>query len=81
MACGVPVVSSNTTAIPEIIGDAGILIDPNNPLEIAESIGELLGDPDLQRELISLGYAQAAKWTWQSAAQLYLDAVDEFTFL
>jgi len=77
MACGIPVVSSNTTAIPEIIGDAGILIDPNNALEIAERIGELLGNLSLQRELISLGYAQAAKWTWQSSAQLYLNSLQE----
>lgn len=77
MACGVPVISSNTTAIPEIIGDAGILIDPNNVLEIAERMEEVLSNSSLQTELISQGYSQAAKWTWQSAARSYLDSIQE----
>ncbi len=55
MACGVPVVASNTTSIPEVVKDAGILVNPENADDIARAIKNILQNPDLRRELVSKG--------------------------
>lgn len=55
MACGVPVVSSSTTSIPEVVKDAGLLIDPEKPDDIAQAIKRILQNPGLKQELVAKG--------------------------
>jgi glycosyltransferase involved in cell wall biosynthesis len=65
MASGCPVVCSNTTSLPEIAGDAALLVDPANPEAIAEAVARLLGSPDLRRECSERGRRQAARFSWR----------------
>jgi glycosyltransferase involved in cell wall biosynthesis len=65
MACGCPVVCSDTTSLPEIAGDAALLIDPTNPDAIAEALARLLESPDLRGECVERGLHQAARFSWR----------------
>jgi len=73
MACGIPVVCSNSTSLPEIAGDAALLVDPHDPDAIAGAIARAAGDEDLRRELVARGHVRAEQFTWRSAALQYLD--------
>ncbi|SFS38881.1 glycosyltransferase family 1 protein [Paenibacillus sp. 453mf] len=79
MASGVPVISSNLTAIPEVIGDAGILINPNNEHDIYEQIVRISEDSGLQNDLIRRGLNQSKLWSWQNSASAYKNALDEIS--
>lgn len=68
MACGTPVVTSNVSSLPEVVGDAAILVDPNSALEIADAIYQILIDEHLALSLRSAGLTQAAKFTWSNTA-------------
>lgn len=72
MACGTPVITSNTSSLPEAVGDAALLVDPHNPGEIAKAITRVLENPPLQEELRQKGYKQAARYTWQNSARKML---------
>jgi glycosyltransferase involved in cell wall biosynthesis len=65
MACGTPVITSNTTALPEVAGNAALLVDPESTEEIAMALGRLVSDVELQDSLRAKGYQQAAKFTWE----------------
>jgi len=69
MALGCPVISSNTTSLPEVGGDAVLFFDPGSDEELARVITRLLDDPALCRDLSARGRAQAAKFTWRAAAR------------
>ena len=69
MACGVPVVASNVSSIPEVVGDGAVLVNPNNPENIAEGILNLLNDSDFREKMILRGKKQAEKYSWDKAAQ------------
>jgi len=69
MACGTPVITSNTTSIPEIVGNAALLIDPTNGEELSGAIVKLSGDNTLRVELIQKGFLQVAKYSWRKMAQ------------
>ena len=62
MACGVPVVTSNTTSIPEVVKDAGILVNPTDTVEIARGIRQLLRDKDLRARCIQKGLTYAQEY-------------------
>jgi glycosyltransferase involved in cell wall biosynthesis len=68
MACGTPAVASNASSIPEIGGDAALYFDPLNVEEIIDAIRRLLGDDDLRDTLRERGLTQAARFSWQRAA-------------
>ncbi|GGO06403.1 glycosyltransferase family 4 protein [Saccharibacillus kuerlensis] len=68
MACGCPVVVSDTASLPEVCGDAVLYCDPNRPEDIAEKIARVMKDPDLRQEMKSKGLAQAAKFSWEKCA-------------
>lgn len=68
MACGCPVIASNTSSLPEVVGEAGLLVDPTNPETLAESVLRLFADPPLAERLRSDGYARAAKFSWERCA-------------
>jgi glycosyltransferase involved in cell wall biosynthesis len=69
MACGAPVVCSNTSSLPEIAGDAALLVDPTNTDEITDALRRVLTAPGLAEEMRGRGLAQAAKFSWERAAQ------------
>ncbi len=72
---GVPVVVSNTTSLPEICGEAGSYITPDQPVEIASRIDDLLENEALYREKRKLGLAQAGAFTWQKSAERLLKCI------
>ncbi len=67
MAAGVPVVSSNRSALPEVCGDAALLASPDDAEEIAECLRRLIRDEALRNALIARGKARVAEFTWQKA--------------
>jgi glycosyltransferase involved in cell wall biosynthesis len=69
MACGTPVITSNTSAMPEVAGDAGILVDPNHEDAIVAGVLNLLKNSAYRQELISKGLARAKQFTWESTAE------------
>ena len=75
MACGCPVVTSNTSAMPETAGQAAVLADPKDPASIARAIVEVAG-PDRDR-LRDLGLARAGQFTWSATAAATLDVYRE----
>ncbi len=77
MACGTPVISSNRTAMPEIVGDAGILVDPYSIDEIAFQINRILSDQHLRNDLIEKGLKRAKSFSWDIAAQKLLSVFYE----
>lgn len=68
MACGAPVVTSNVTSLPEVIGDAGITVDPTDAGALADALRRVLSDAELRAELRAKGLARAAQFTWQRTA-------------
>lgn len=73
MACGTPVVTSNTSAIPEIAGEGGILTDPKNPEEIAAQLLQLENDPDFYRRQVDYGLQRTGRFSWAKTAEALLD--------
>lgn len=69
MACGTPVIAPNTTAFPEILGNAALLIDPNNPAEITTAMQKIMDDPQLSDQLREQGLQHIKNFTWEQAAQ------------
>lgn len=76
MACGVPTVCSHASSLPEVVGDAALLVDPLDTDSLATAMMRALEDTDLRREMIAHGLAQAAKFTWEQAARQLLAAFD-----
>ncbi|MBI1879715.1 MAG: glycosyltransferase family 4 protein [Chloroflexi bacterium] len=72
MACGTPVVTSNTTSLPEVVGDAALTVDPTNTEEIAVAMARLLGDASLCQYLQEAGLERAKEFTWTRTAQAIL---------
>ncbi len=70
MACGAPVLASTRGSLPEVVGDAGLLFEPEDPAAIAECIVRFLGDPALQKDLARRALARAGLFTWERAAEL-----------
>ncbi|NLV75116.1 MAG: glycosyltransferase family 4 protein [Chloroflexi bacterium] len=69
MACGTPVIVSNVSALPEVVSDAGLLIDPNVPEEITVAMWRLLKDEALWNNLVEKGLKRAACFSWDKAAR------------
>ncbi|MDH5405203.1 MAG: glycosyltransferase family 4 protein [Candidatus Aminicenantes bacterium] len=69
MASGIPVVSSNTSCIPEIVGDAAILVDPQRPDEIEQAICSLLTDSELTEKLTRRGLERSHRFSWKETAE------------
>ncbi|MEH1822519.1 MAG: glycosyltransferase family 1 protein [Nostoc sp.] len=76
MTLGAAVISSNTSSIPEITGDAAILVDPNNPIQLAEAILKVISDSQLRQELINKGKAKAKLFSWERTARETLNAYE-----
>jgi glycosyltransferase involved in cell wall biosynthesis len=69
MACGTPVVVSDRASLPEVVGEAGLLVDPDDPDDIARALARALTDEPLRAQMREKGLAQAARFTWEKAAR------------
>jgi len=80
MACGVPVVVSDVSSLPEVVGDAGLRVDPRDAAGLAQAIGRLVADAGLAAELGARGAERARRFTWERAAhrmeEVFGEAVD-----
>ena len=77
MACGCPVITSNSSSLPEVAGGAALLIDPHRIETITEALVSLLANPVLSQSLIQKGLEQARKFTWEAAARRTLEVFEK----
>jgi len=68
MACGVPVVAADRAALPEVCGDAALLVDPDDPAAIARAVLSVCEDPALASRLAGAGRRRARSYSWERAA-------------
>ena len=69
MACGTPVITSNVSAMPEVVGDAGVLVDPNDSQTVADEVYRLIEDPIYYQELRDKGLIRVKSFTWEKVAE------------
>jgi glycosyltransferase involved in cell wall biosynthesis len=74
MSRNCPVIAANATALPEVVGDAGLLISPDNPNEWCEAMGDILEDEEMRLRLSKLGAERARGFTWNRSADVLEDA-------
>jgi glycosyltransferase involved in cell wall biosynthesis len=74
MTLGVPVVASERGALPEVLGGAGLLTDPDDPDTIAAAIARVLDDTSLASDMGARGLAQAARFNWDESVRVLRDA-------
>ncbi len=77
MGSGTPVVTSNVSSLPEVVGDAAMLVNPENVFEIARGIREVLVDEQLRAALIRRGYERVRQFSWANAARQVLEIYRE----
>jgi glycosyltransferase involved in cell wall biosynthesis len=70
MACGTPVITSNRSSLPEVVGDAALLVDPENTRELALAMARLVDDAPLREELSERGLERARAFSWERTAEL-----------
>jgi len=76
MQCGTPVICSNTTSLPEVVGDAAILFDPQSPAELVEAIRTLINDVATGQRLSVAGRARTREFTWNRTAAQVVKAIE-----
>jgi len=76
MSCGTPVIASNTSSLPELAGDAGLLVDPLNIEAIAAAMSQVSNGENLRQSLRQKGYEQVIKFTWETAATQLIAALE-----
>jgi glycosyltransferase involved in cell wall biosynthesis len=69
MASGTAVVCSKSTSLAEVVGDAAMIVSPDNVFDIARGIREVLLSPELRERMIVRGYARVARFTWEETAR------------
>lgn len=77
MQCGTPTVSSNTSSIPEVVGDAGILLDPQDEQGLVEAFRKILEDKEFRDSLIEKGLNQARKFQWDFGFNTMINIIDK----
>ena len=79
MACGTPTITSNVSAIPEVVGNAAVLVEPTDVAAITEAVLRINRDQNFRQNLINLGFARIKEFTWkktaEKTAQLYEQVV------
>jgi len=75
MACGAPVITSNTSSLPEVVGDAGFCLDPDDTRKLAQTMRDLTTNAALRAELVQKGLARAKKFSWETCADIVADTV------
>ena len=77
MACGTPVVCSHASSLPEVVGDAAEVVNPENVFDIARGMREVLLNPERRRTMVKLGFEQNRRFSWERTAQQVLEAYEE----
>ena len=77
MASGIPVVTSTGGSLPEVAGDAALVVDPLDVVAIASAILRIASDASLRARLRTLGLARSARFTWREAARAHLEVYSE----
>ena len=72
MACGTPVVCSTRSSLPEVVGEAAVLVDPHDVPALADAIHSVIDSPDLRARLVQKGLVQAQKFSWEKTAEKVL---------
>jgi glycosyltransferase involved in cell wall biosynthesis len=73
MACGTPVVASRASSLPEVVGDAGMQVDPDDSEHLASALELLALNPEMRADFSTRGIARASTFTWEAAAEVMLD--------
>lgn len=77
MKCGLPVIISNTTSLPEVGGDAALPVDPGNPVEIAAAMRRIISDEILRLKSSDAGIIQSEKFTWDKTAEAVMKSIEK----
>ncbi|MCK4701230.1 MAG: glycosyltransferase family 4 protein, partial [Bacteroidales bacterium] len=77
MQCGIPVIASNTTSIPEVAGDAALYISPGKPETILEAMKKITEDFKLRENLIKKGFVQSRKFSWEKTAKALWESIEK----
>ncbi|MDR2643037.1 MAG: glycosyltransferase family 4 protein [Planctomycetaceae bacterium] len=75
MQCGTPVITSNTSSLPEVVGDAGIMLDPYNVEGLADAFMQVISNENLRQEMIAKGLEQAKKFNWDDCVDLIVKKI------
>lgn len=78
MACGTPVVTSSTSALPEVAGEGAILVDPTSPTAIADALLRLENDPEYREEKVAYGLERVKQFSWEKTAYHLLNLYESF---
>jgi glycosyltransferase involved in cell wall biosynthesis len=76
-ACGAPVIAANVSSLPEVVGTAGLLVDPYDVTAIRNAITQLVEDANLRSTLRERGLQHVTGWTWQRTAQATLAVLEQ----
>jgi glycosyltransferase involved in cell wall biosynthesis len=77
MSCGTPVITSNVASMPEVAGEAALLVNPRSEEDLAQTLERVLTDEMLRRELGEKGLRRASQFSWEKTARLTLHAYEE----
>lgn len=77
MACGTPIVASKAASIPEVVGEAGLLFDPESPAEISEALERIIDQKPLREELVGRGLIRVRQFGWDKTAQSVLEEIEK----
>ena len=78
MACGTPVITSNLSSLPEVVGDAALLVDPYNTGEITEAMQAVATDSKMRSHLRTLSLKQASQFSWEKTAQATIEVLKQY---
>jgi glycosyltransferase involved in cell wall biosynthesis len=77
MQCGVPVITSNTSSLPEVVGDAGIMLDPHDVDGLVNAFYRVLTDENLRNQMIAKGLEQTKKFNWDRCVDLIIEKIND----
>jgi glycosyltransferase involved in cell wall biosynthesis len=77
MKCGAPVIVGNATSLPEVVGDAGLKVDPFDVAAIADAMDQLIKNSELRQQLIAKGLMQAKMFDWRETAKQSLKVYEQ----
>ncbi|MDR2641170.1 MAG: glycosyltransferase family 4 protein, partial [Planctomycetaceae bacterium] len=75
MQCGTPVITSNTSSLPEVVGDAGIMLDPHDVEGLVDAFTHIISNEKLRQEMIAKGLEQAKKFSWDRCVDLIVEKI------
>jgi glycosyltransferase involved in cell wall biosynthesis len=79
MACGTPVVVSDSSSLPEVVGDAGLVVPAGDANAWRKALERVVGDPDLAADMRKRGILRAAEFSWSRSAEMTWEVIDDAT--